>query len=146
MGLLGALFGGSKSKSESGNSAFGTLNSALAPNLATSNNVFNDLAGQLSGGFDAFKKNAGFDFLLNKGMRDRVGGAASRGLMNSGSTLKSLAEYETGLGNTMYNNYLDKMGSVVNMGNQQAGILAGAGQWSKGSGSSNGGILSSLFG
>lgn len=143
MGLLGALFGGGKT--ESGNKAFGTLQTALAPNLQTSNNMFNQLAGSLSGGFDQFKKDAGFDFLLNKGMRDRVGGAAARGLMNSGSTQKALAEYETGLGSTMYSNFLDRLAQGVGLGNQQAGILAGAGQYGKGTDYGKG-ILGSLFG
>lgn len=142
MGLLGALFGGSKSSS--GNNAFDMLKGAFAPNLQNSSNMFNQLSSALGGGFDQYKKDAGFDFLLNKGMRDRVGGAAARGLMSSGSTQKALAEYETGLGSTMYNNFLDRLSQGVGLGNQQAGLLAGAGQWSKGS--SNGGILTSLFG
>ena len=145
MGILGALFGGSKSKSESGNYAYDTIKSALAPNLATANNSFNDLARSLAGGFDKYKKNAGFDFALNTGSRNISGSAAMRGLLNSNITSRRLARFESDLGNQYYNNYLDRLGSVVGLGNQQAGILASAGQWNKGSGSSNGGIISSLF-
>lgn len=144
MGLLGSLFGGSKSKSTSDNQAYGTLNSAFAPNLAVSNNAFNNLAGSI-GDFNTFKKNSGYDFALNTGTRNISGSAAARGLLNSGSTAKALAKYETDLGSQAYGNWLDRLGQVVGLGNQQAGLLAGAGQRSSSSGSSNGGILSSLF-
>jgi hypothetical protein len=142
MGLLQSLFGGSNSSS--GNSSYGDLKSALLPGVQQGGNMFHQLGDALSGGFDAFKKNAGFDFQLNRGNHAITGGAAAHGLLNSGSTQKGLATFETGLGNSMYNNWLDRLGQGATIGNQQAGILAGAGQTSKESKSN--GILSSLFG
>jgi hypothetical protein len=130
MGLLGSLFGGSKSTSK--NSAYGDISSAFKPGLSTTANVFNYLAGELGGGFDQYKDKAGFNFALNQGSRNISGSAAMRGLLNSGTTSKALARFESELGNQFYNNYLDKMSGVVGLGNQQAGILSGAGQVSKG--------------
>src|SRR5262245_43376222 len=133
MGLLGSLFGGSKSKS--GNHAYEFLSGSLQPSVQASGNMFNQLADTLGKGFGDYKNNAGFNFLLNKGTRDIAGGAAAKGLLNSGSTAKSLAAYESNLGNTFYNNYLDKISQAIGLGNQRAGVLAEAGSY--GSGKSN---------
>ena len=69
-------------------------------------------------------------------------------MMNSGATAKALAKFETDLGSTMYNNWLDRLGNFSQTGLGAASPIIAAGQWSKGqqSGKSNGGILSSLFG
>ena len=146
MGLLGSLFGGSKSKSSSSNQAFGYLKDALAGTVSGGTNAFSQLSDLLGGGFDQYKNDAGFNYALNTGTRNIAGGAAAKGLLNSGSTSKALANYESNLGNQYYNNYLDKLQSLVTGGLQGAGIIAGAGQTSTSSGKSNGGILSSLFG
>lgn len=145
-GLVKSLFGGSSQSGSSSNQAFGVLKDPLTGMATTGANTFNDLAGQLGQGFDAYKKNSGFDWQLNTGERNIAGTAAAKGLLNSGSTGKALAGYESNLGNTMYGNYLDKLSGVVGLGNQAAGTLAGAGQVSTSKGSSNNGILSSLFG
>lgn len=145
MGLLGALFGGSKSSQESGNKAYDYLSGALKPGVAVGGNAFNSLGDVISGGFDEFKKNSGFDFAYNTGTRNIAGSAAARGLLGSGATAKALARFESNLGSQTYGNWLDRLSGVAQLGNQSAGVLAGAGQWSKGSGSQNGGILSGLF-
>lgn len=140
------LFGGSKSKSSSNNQAFPWLQNILGSGVQTGANALNTLGGALSGGFDAFKKNSGFDYALNTGQRNISGSAAARGLLNSGSTGKALAGYESNLGNQTYQNYLGQLGNVAQLGNQGAGVIAGAGQQSTGSGSSTGGLLPALFG
>lgn len=147
MGGIGrALFGGSKNKSESGNRAYEQISGALTPVLNTGTNMFNRLSDILSGGFDDYKKNAGFDFLLNKGTRDISGSAASRGLLNSGSTAKALANYESNLGNTMYINYLDRLSDAAKTGLNASSAIIGAGQYGKGTGTSQTGALTALFG
>lgn len=150
MGLLGSLFGGSKSKSTatSGNQAFGEINSAVAPTLGTTANVFNQGASELAGGFGDYKKNSGFDFLLNKGTRDRVGAGAAKGLLNSGSTSKALAKYETDLGSQSYGNYLNSLMQLLQGGTGLGSLLAGAGSTSSSTstGKSSGGIIPGLLG
>jgi hypothetical protein len=57
-----------------------------------------------------------------------------------------LAGYESNLGNQTYQNYLGQLSNLAQLGNQGAGIIAGAGQTSSGTGKSSGGLLPALFG
>lgn len=149
-GLVRGLFGGGKntSTSSSGNKAWDFLSGELSPAITSGVNNLSQLSEILGRGFGDYKKNAGFDFQLNKGTRDISGSAAARGLLNSGSTAKALAKYETDLGSTMYNNWLDRLGGTAQTGLNAAGALTGAGGYSQGmgKGTSQNGILSSLFG
>lgn len=154
-GIVRSLFGGSKqtssSTSESGNKAWDFLSGALSPAISSGVNNLNSLSDILGRGFDDYKKNAGFDFLYNKGTRDISGSAAARGLLNSGSTAKALAKYEGDLGSTFYNNYLDRLAGVSQLGLGTANTLTGAGSYSTGKSVGKGtdsgkGILGTLFG
>lgn len=154
-GITRALFGGSKStsssQSSSSNRAWDVLKDPLTGVVGTGVNAFNSLADTLGGGFDDYKKNAGYDFLYNKGTRDIAGSAAAKGLLNSGSTAKALAKFEGDLGSTMYNNWLDRLAGVVGLGFGAGNTLVGAGAQSTsnstGKGTDSGkGILGTLFG
>lgn len=146
MGLLGSLFG-KAAKSSSNNQAFGAINENIAPTLGTTSNVFNQAAGELAGGFDQFKKNSGFDFMLNKGTRDRVGAGAAKGLLNSGPTSRSLAKYETDLGSQSYGNFFNNLMQTLQGGTGLGSLLANAGQTSTSKGATGGivGGLQSIF-
>lgn len=150
MGLLQSLFGGSKSKqkSESGNLAYPFLSGALQGPTTAGLSGINTLNQELSGGFEGYKKNAGFDFALGEGLRGVTGGAAAAGMLNSGPTKKALSRYVLGLTNQFYDNYLNRVGGLGQLGLGAAGVLAGAGGYSKGEGSgkSSNGILATLFG
>lgn len=150
-GVVKSLFGGgsSKSSSTSSNRSWDVLRDPLTSAVSGGVNNLGNLSDILNQGFDAYKKNAGFDFQLNQGNRNIAGGAAAKGLLNSGSTAKALAEYESNLGNTMYGNWLDRLGGVAQMGLGAAGPLVGAGSTSSSTGKSNDygkGILGTLFG
>jgi hypothetical protein len=132
-GIISTLFGGSQSKSsgkaesQSSNKAWDVLRDPLTSQVQGGANVFNQLTDVLSRGFDDYKKNAGFDFALNRGQQGITGNAASRGLLNSGSTMKGLAEFETGLGSQYYNNWLDRLKGAAGTGIGAGGVLTGAG-------------------
>lgn len=145
MGLLGSLFGGSKNSSTSSNKAYDFLQNTLGGAVTSGTNFFNRLGDELSGGFDDFKKKAGFNFQLGQGLRGITGTGAAGGLLRSGGTGQALVDYGNKLNSTMYGNYLDRLGSLSGQGLQAAGVLAGAGGESTSKGSSNGGILTSLF-
>jgi hypothetical protein len=151
MGILGALFGGSKQKSsnESGNNAYGFLSGALQPSVGTGTNALNTLSSGVGGSFTDYLKNAGFDTALKDRLTGITGAGAARGLLNSGATGRAAALGEGDLRSQFYNNWLGKLGDVAQLGIGGAGgLLAGAGSYSKGTskGSSQGGILSTLFG
>lgn len=142
MGILGALFGGSKQKSD--NKSFDFLKGALSPAISGGVNSLNSLTGELAGGFDGYKKNAGFDFAMGEGLKGITGTAASGGLLRSGSAGKAFQRFGTGLTGQFYDNFLNKLGLASQLGLGAANSLAGAGQQS--SGKSQNGILSTLFG
>lgn len=93
-------------------------------------------------GFDRYKKMTGFDFLAERGAGGIVGGAAAKGLLNSGGTQKALAQFGTGLQNQYLSQYLGQLFGLAdiqqkqaaqeqNLGLQAADILRGAGQYSQ---------------
>jgi hypothetical protein len=145
MGLLQSLFGGSNSESSSTNKSYDFLKDALGPGIGAASGGINALAGELSGGFDDYKKKSGFNYQLGEDIKGITGGSAASGLLRSGPTAKGLARHITGFGNREYGNYLDRLGGLGQLGLGGAGVLAGAGQESKGEGSSSNGILSTLF-
>lgn len=162
-GIVRSLFGGSKSQNQSqstssassSNRAWDLVSSGLGPVMQGGANVFNNLTNELGGGFNDYKDKAGFNFQLNRGQNDIIGKGAARGLLNSGSTAKALAKYETDLGSTMYNNWLDRLLGVSQVGINAANPIVGAGNiynatsqsTASGSGTDSGrGILGSLFG
>ena len=144
MGLLGSLFGGSKSTSSSSNKAYEYLKEQLGGAIGTGGNFLNRLSDELAGGFDDFKRKAGFDFRLGQGLRGITGTGAASGLLRSGGTGRSLVDYGNNLQSTMYGNYLDRLSGMSNTGLQAAGILAGAGQESTGKSKSGDGIVKGL--
>lgn len=163
MGLLSSLFGGSKSSSGgesessgfsrssgtstsgstsassqvSGNKAFGTLEPLLIPAVGGGVKMFSQGANELAGGFDGYKDNAGFNFLMDRGMGDITSGAAAKGLLRSGGTMKGLQKFGTSLMDTFYNNYLDKVGNFASLGLGAASPVVGAGSYSTGQSNSN---------
>lgn len=154
-GVIRSLFGGSKtensSQQSSSNRAWDVLKDPLSGMAGQGANNFTQLSDILGRGFDDYKKNAGFDFALNRGQQGITGNAAARGLLNSGSTMKGLAEFETGLGAQYYNNWLDRLNGAAQTGIGAGAALTGAGSVSsgssKGSGTDSGkGILGTLFG
>ena len=146
MGLLQSLFGGSKQSSTSDNKALPFLQGALQPAITGGTNMLNSLNSELSGGFDKFKKNSGFDFMLGEGLKGITGSRAAQGMLRSGGTGSRYLQLANDLGTQSYTNYLDRLGTAGQLGLGAAGTLAGAGQTSTSKGKSSNGILATLFG
>jgi hypothetical protein len=166
--IASSLFGGNKtssggtsnssSTSLSENQAYPFLQGALSPqvnNAGASSNAMADLLGLNGGGaqnagFDNWRNSTGYQFGMDQGTQAITGGAASKGLLNSGATAKALQKFGTGYANQQFGNYFNQMLGLGNMGNQAAGVLTNAGQkstsqsnsqsqqWSKGQNSSGG--------
>lgn len=126
----------SQSQSESKNLAFPFLQESLSPFIGQAQQAGASMANMLglngaqpqSDAFDAWRGSTGYNFGLNQGMGAITGGAATKGLLNSGSTLKALNEYGQNFANTQYGNYVDQLMGLINPGLQGANTIANAGQ------------------
>lgn len=78
-----------------------------------------------AGKFDGYKKAAGYDFNLTSGTDAINSSNASKGLVKSGSALKALTKFQTGLSNTYAENWLGKVGNSRDSAFNAANALAG---------------------
>lgn len=138
--IFTALWGGKRAKSEessqqeSGNRAFDQINSNFgAPAFDLFNRGSQRLSDELSGGFEGFKKNIGFDFFEKMGL-DRVAGQSSgRGVFQSGDAMMKLADYQNNIGKAAYGDYMSQVNNQANLGLGAAGLVSDAGKYAKGS-------------
>lgn len=131
---MSSFFGGKKSSSDSGNYAYNDIKSAYSPVMgqaATGATALSKLLGGDSSGFNAFKQATGFDALTEQGSRGITGNAAASGLLRSGGTGKSLADYYGTMQNQFANSYMDKLLGQAGLGMQAGGLISNAGQFSK---------------
>jgi hypothetical protein len=78
--------------------------------------------------FQNFLGSTGYQFNLNQGLDSVAQSKAASGLLGSGSTLKALDAYGTGLAGTYGQQYIDNLGTVANRGESGVNALTGAGQ------------------
>lgn len=88
--------------------------------------------------FARFRDATGFQHLLNDGIDAVQGNAASRGLLNSGSTLKGLEKFRMGLSNTFIQQFMDNLLKQQSAGLQGGALISGSGQTSSSTGTSTG--------
>lgn len=134
---------------ESGNKAWDVISQNFTPGLSYFNKGGDALAAMLgvggdgaaqSAALDNFSKSAGMDFVVESGNRMINSNQAAKGLLKSGSTLKRLQEYGQGMGKTYLNDYMNKLLGLSGLGLSAGGLLANAGQWSKGTGPTQAGM------
>lgn len=137
---------------ESGNKAYGDISSAFKPALGYVTQGGNALANLLGVGtgdqtaeLDKFANSGGMGWLMDQGNRMINSNQAAKGLLNSGSTLAAVQKYGQGLGSTYLSQYMDKLLGLGSLGTQAGGVLASAGQWSKGQGPTQGGMGKQLL-
>jgi hypothetical protein len=87
---------------------------------------------------EAFSNSTGMDFLRDQGVKALEGSQAGRGMLQSGATGQALMQFGQNLGKTHVMSFMDKLLEHSRLGLGAAGTLAGAGAWSKGSGTSSG--------
>ncbi len=140
---MGSLFGGSKSKTE--NQAYGAIKGAFSPLFKYSGQGAGGISALLGGddtGFNKYKSAVGYDWERDRGM-DAIGSKyASIGGLDSGATLKGLAQFQSGLDDRYANTYLDKMLGLSNIGLSAGQLVTQAGQ--KSTSSSSPGIAGML--
>jgi hypothetical protein len=151
------LMGGSQSKSEAGNKSYGYLQNALGGTISQGGQAGSAIANLLglnggpaqNEGFNNFRNSTGYQFGLNQGMQAITGGAASKGLLNSGGALKALQGYGQDYANSKFGDYMSLLGNQQTAGLQGAGVLSSAGDWSKSKAIESkgaGGFIGSLMG
>lgn len=136
----------SQSNSSSSNQAYPMLSQALGGQLGNAGGASNSLAAMLGIGgdpsaqnqaFDNWRNSTGYQFGMDQGTQAITGGAASKGLLNSGSTGKALEQYGQNYANTQYQNYLNPLQSLIGSGNQAGSVIGGAGNVSDSSATSS---------
>ena len=77
--------------------------------------------------FDLFRSSPGYQFAQDEGIRATEGGAAARGGLLSGGTLKALQERGMGLADQTSGSYLDRFLGLANMGQNSAAMTGNFG-------------------
>jgi len=112
------------------------LKGEYAPTVAVGNkstNFIGDLLGVNSGGsatdaFERYKSMAGYAPALEAMQKGVTGGAAAKGLLNSGSTQKALVKYGAGLDQQTFGNFLQQLAGLSGLGLQGGQMIGNAGQ------------------
>lgn len=128
---MGKLLGGSKSKSVSENQAFKSINPWAQEQMKYATQGGGGISALLGGdtsGLERFKNAMGYDWELGQGANDIMAKRAAMGGLDSGGTLKGLAEYQTGLNNQYTGNYLQQLLGLAGLGQNAGQILTSAGQ------------------
>jgi hypothetical protein len=138
---MSAIFGGSKSKqqstasSSSSNQAYPWLQQTYAPQAQTgldATSALKNLLGlsgpsQFDDQFNDYKDSSGYNFMFDQGSKAITGNNATKGLLNSGSTLKALNMFGQNTASTYFNQYLDRLLGLSGLGNQAGSLISGAG-------------------
>lgn len=74
-----------------------------------------------------FTASPGYQFRLDEGTKAIERSAAARGGLNSGATLKALADYGQNVASTEYGNYVNRLASLAGVGQTAVGGTASAG-------------------
>lgn len=80
---------------------------------------------QYKDAFANYRNSTGYDFRVNEGQDAINTGYAAGGKLRSGAALKSLENYRQGVASSEFNNYLNSLFNVSNLGLSAAGAQAG---------------------
>lgn len=113
--LVGAVQSNAQGNIANENSALGAQAGTVGDisSLLTSNGTNNPA-------FQNYLNSTGYNFQLQQGSDAITGNAASKGVLNSGSTAKALTTYGQNLASTDFNNYLGQLGSAATLQGQNA--------------------------
>ena len=83
--------------------------------------------GAANAGYDNYKAMTGYEPAMRNLSNSIVGGGAASGLLRSGSTAKALTKYGAELDQGFYNNYLQQLAGLSQMGQGAGQLIQGAG-------------------
>jgi len=144
---MSSIFGGSKSKqqsqqsssSQSSNRAYDTVSSAYTPVINQGNQALSQVSallglggdsGAARGAFDSYLGSTDYGFTLGEGQRAITGSAATRGLLNSGATLKALNNFGQNTAQKYLGDYITRLLGIGTAGQNAGQLLTSAGQTS----------------
>lgn len=139
---FGSSSSSQNSQSSSSNRSYDFLRAAYAPQIGAGVGSSNALAALLGvrggpaaqeGAFQKFLNSSGYKFQLGEGTNAITGNAASRGLLNSGSTLKKLNQYGQGIASNYLQQYMAGLSGLSQQGLDAGGLVSNAGQVSSSS-------------
>lgn len=153
MSFLDSIFGGKTEKSQSGNTSYPWMQSTFGPGSGSAFNAgtsgIQGLLGLGGGDPNAMQKylnSSGYNFQLDSGSRAITGNMASRGLLNSGATLKAEQQYGQNLGSSYLDKYMGSLGDLSKLGLAGGALIGNAGQFSTGSAHESSGGLGKFLG
>jgi len=76
---------------------------------------------------DTFRSSSGYQDLVNEGLRAVNANAYAKGMGNSGATLKALQDRGASLADRSAQGWLGNLGTLMNLGGQARGLVAGVG-------------------
>ena len=95
------------------------------PYRTAGNNALQAYTQNLTGDF---QNTPGYQFTQNEAMRGVMANAASRGLVNSGATLRALQDRSANIASQTYGDYMNRLGTVMGMGQNAAAQTGNAAQ------------------
>lgn len=104
---------------------YGQQRQDLQPFQQAGVNALRQYAGEFSGGF---QEQPGYQFGLQQGTDAVEASAAARGGLFSGATGAALNQFGQDYANTRYDNYLNRLQGLSNMGQSAAAMQGAAGQ------------------
>ena len=136
----------SQQTSRSENQAFPFLQRALGGQVSNTGAGSNAIAtllglngvGAQDEGFQRFKDSSSYNFIKDEGLKSITGNNAAKGLLGSGSALKSITNYSTGLASKFLDSYMSNLLGFSNTGIQAGQILSSAGNTANSQGTSYG--------
>lgn len=152
MGIFSSIFGSKPKagKSESGNKSYDFLKGAYGDTVSGGNDAFNYTNDLLNvggeGGFQNYLDSTGYNFIKDEAMDGLTNAFAGRGMLRSGAAGKAFQDRAANIGKTYFDNYLGHLSDQSKIGLGAGGLIAQAGQWSKGTDgkAGSGGLLGGL--
>lgn len=137
IGGVGSLIGGNKAASAA-NQGFNYLKGSpvgtqYMPEGGAANSATADLLGvggdpaKAKEAFNNYLGSTGYNFQLQQGQAAVNSNNASKGLLNSGATLKALTRFGQNLGSSAFNNYLTQLSGLATRGLQAGSVIGQAG-------------------
>lgn len=134
----------SQQSSASLNQAYPEISSTFSPVAAQTSGATNAISSLLglngetgqNAAFDNYRNSSGYNFIRDQGLDGINSNNATHGLLGSGSALKGVSTYTTGLASQYLDKYLSQLSSLAGTGLTAGQVISGAGNTANSQGTS----------